>query len=237
MRWVLIASLALLSLGCPQTPPPAAAPPSASPTPTAPLTKAALLGTWTDPAKPGFSFEFTGEHFVIESGGTKMPLAYEVVESSPDTITIVTHEELLGTDETRDTRITYRVAGQSLERLATEGVSAGTLRRQTEALVTIDYDLSDLVVYVLSGPAPRIQVSPSGGSGSGSFDFNDDADLDAKGTLRSLLPQVARDAEFELSDKGVLTLTGSEEVHDALRAWVERRREKKDLIGLPTRAD
>tara|TARA_R110002072_G_scaffold67995_4_gene166129 strand:- start:2511 stop:2795 length:285 start_codon:yes stop_codon:yes gene_type:complete len=92
-----------------------------------------LLGTWvdTDPKHEGFSFKFTEDRFVIQMGGTEQPLRYEVVGSTTDTITIVTHEELLGTDETKDLRITYRPVGSdALERLAKDGLDAGTLTRQ-----------------------------------------------------------------------------------------------------------
>lgn len=130
----LAACFLTLSLtGCPGDPPPAtsvAASPSATP-PATPLTNAVLLGTWTDDAKKGFTFRFTKDTFVIEASGTEQPLRYEVLESTTDTITIVTHEELLGSDETRDTRITYRPLGSdTLERLAMDGVGAGTLTRQ-----------------------------------------------------------------------------------------------------------
>jgi hypothetical protein len=237
-------ALALGLSGCPgEAPAPAA--PSVAPTATAEsspaatkLTKAALIGTWTDAAKPGFTFEFTQESFVLESGGTKMPLAYEVAESSRDTITIVTHEELLGTDETRDTRITYRVVdGKTLERLARDGVGAGTLKRLVEELVAVDYDLSKAVEYSVSGPGPRIKVGDEAEDAGGAGGFRFDEDLDAEGTLRSKLPPLARDCEFTLSKEGVLTLTGSERAHDAVRTWLEKLRQKGELITLPYPSD
>jgi len=125
--------LALGLTGCPADPAPAPQP-SASSTPAATpalLTNAVLLGTWIDAERDRFTFRFTEDSFVIETGGAETPLRYEVVEATADTITIVTHEELLGTDETRDTRLTYRPLGShTLERLATEGIGAGKLTRQ-----------------------------------------------------------------------------------------------------------